>query len=546
MSAKAAAVAKPAAKLRAAPAAEPGRIEQTALPMLDGAQRSPLGCACGGGCPRCQAAALQRKAQVSTPGDRFEREADEVADQVMRMARPSAIGNASPALQRKCTACEDENKESIQREAASNDSASLDPTTATQVAARGGAALSAELRDYFEPRFNHDFGAVRVHAGNDADQGARAVQARAYTVGPDIVFGSGEFAPHTDSGKRLLAHELTHVIQQSGGSATISRAPSPTDSTRPDRPPIEAAPAPLHLQRACKPAAACTAPIPGDPGRFGEKTAKDEAALRAASGPAPASGAPAPCSAPRHKDRATELTALVTGAGVTLPAEVHGIFINACLPASVGSQVDLCSSFPDGAPAGAPAALNCVQVHTGDEDDAKAIRAKTTRSAADNEAVLNLVSTMVHEAQHAHFDAKVSTLVPPGTAADCNIDTVVFHGPTPAPTGTDFPVSHYLSEMSAEIAEFVPFFQNTKSAPGTASSTALFDEERSIALNQDESISGILQALQCKCNCATVDTFAIKVFNDATGGWPADQKAEFQKAMTRILPAAWPTPLKKT
>jgi len=520
--------------MTAAVATRPGRDRQApsprtrmpapapAAPPTTVALAGPTGCACGGGCPRCQAApvAVQRQPELSQPGDRFEREADEVADRVMRMAQPGAVGSAAPVLQRRCAQCEDDAEQPIRRAAAADGAADLDTATASQVAGQGGAPLPATVRDFFEPRFGQDLGSVRVHTGAEAEQGARAVQARAYTLGSDIVFGSGEYAPHTDSGKRLLAHELTHVLQQSGGETGT-------------------------VQRACRPAAACAAPIPGDPGRFGEKTTKEEDALRAASGPAPA-GTPAPCAAARHKAPASELTALVTSGGVTLPAEVHGIFINACLPATVGSQVNLCSSFPDGAPAGAPAAKSCVQVHTGDEDDAKAIRAKPKRSAADDATALNLVSTIVHEAQHPHFDAKAAALIPPATAADCNLDTVVFHGPSPAPGGTDYPVSHYLSEVSAEIAEFPPFFQTQKASPTAANITAMFDEERNIALSPDESLSGILQALQCKCSCATVETFAAKVFNDATTGWPPDQKAEFQKAMTRIIPGSWPASLKKT
>ena len=511
----------------------PSRTVQAAalqIPARQAGVVSPTigACACGGGCPRCGAATLQRKPQISMPGDRFEREADDVADRVMRMAHAGAIAAAPPALSRQCASCDEEDTPALQREAASSDEASLDASTAEHVAAQGGAPLPRELRDFFEPRFGADLGAVRVHTGGSAEEGARAVQARAYTIGRDIVFGAGEFAPHTEGGKRLLAHELTHVMQQTGGGAAISRAPSPRE-----------------LQRACRSAAACAAPIPGDPGRFGEKIAKEEEAKRRASSGA-AAGAPAPCAAPRHKDRATELTALVTGAGVTLPTEVHGIFINACLADSAASQVNLCSEFPDGAPAGAPAAKSCVQVHTQDEDDAKAIRAKPTPSAEDKAKILDLSTTIVHESQHAHFDATQSTIVPPGTASDCDLNTVVFHSAVPAPAGTDFPVSHYLSEFSAETAEFAPVFQNHKKSPSPTSAQTLFDAERKIALDPGESINGILQALQCKCNCATVETFAVKVFNDATAAWAADQKDEFQKAMTRMIPGVWPTPLKKT
>jgi hypothetical protein len=95
-------------------------------------------------------------------------------------------------------------------------SAGLDTGTAVAAAQRDGESLACEVRSYFEPRFGQDFSGVRVHSGQEASDGARAVQARAYTVGQDIVFGPGEYAPSSREGRRLLAHELVHTLQQSG------------------------------------------------------------------------------------------------------------------------------------------------------------------------------------------------------------------------------------------------------------------------------------------------------------------------------------------
>ena len=82
----------------------------------------------------------------------------------------------------------------------------------------GGAPLSPDLRGFFEPRFGRSLGDVRVHTGPGAAEAARAVHARAFTTGRDIVFGGGEFAPHREPGRRLLAHELAHVFQQDAGT----------------------------------------------------------------------------------------------------------------------------------------------------------------------------------------------------------------------------------------------------------------------------------------------------------------------------------------
>ena len=216
--------------------------------------RKSAHCACGGSCPRCEVNSsepdplranhlgdahcgeaytgvavatlgIQRKPTVSSPADRFEREADKIAETVMRMAVPAPVGWRPPAIQSTCTVCEDEEKKTFRAKQASSASgeAGLDTASAVRAAAQGGAPLPGALRFFFEPRFGHAFGHVRVHTDGAAADGARAVQARAYTIGSDIVFGSGEYAPATAQGMQLLAHELVHVVQQSGSAPTASR-----------------------------------------------------------------------------------------------------------------------------------------------------------------------------------------------------------------------------------------------------------------------------------------------------------------------------------
>jgi hypothetical protein len=166
--------------------------------------------------------------------DRYEQEADQVAERVLRMPDPAAgavaVTGAAPAvtMQRKCASCEQERR--LQREAkgapAASASGAVAPAVVHEVLASPGEALDASARGFFEPRFGRSFGEVRVHTGARAAESARAVGALAYTVGRDIVFDSGRYAPGTPAGDRLLAHELAHTVQQQGaaGGARVQRA----------------------------------------------------------------------------------------------------------------------------------------------------------------------------------------------------------------------------------------------------------------------------------------------------------------------------------
>ncbi|TMD48597.1 MAG: DUF4157 domain-containing protein [Chloroflexi bacterium] len=93
------------------------------------------------------------------------------------------------------------------------------------VGSGGGAPLDNDTRGFMESRLGADFSDVRVHTDATASESAQAVQAHAYTVGNDVVFQSGKYAPENDSGKRMLAHELTHVVQQRSGPVAGTPAP---------------------------------------------------------------------------------------------------------------------------------------------------------------------------------------------------------------------------------------------------------------------------------------------------------------------------------
>jgi hypothetical protein len=162
---------------------------------------------------------IQPKLTINQPGDRYEQEADRIADQVMRMPEPGvqracACGGAGG--DHPCAECAEEEEEADLHRSPSGPGPPVAPPVVHQVLASPGEALDGSARGYMERRFGEDFGHVRVHRDAAATASARSVSARAYTVGSDLVFGTGQYAPHTAAGRRLLAHELTHTLQQQG------------------------------------------------------------------------------------------------------------------------------------------------------------------------------------------------------------------------------------------------------------------------------------------------------------------------------------------
>ncbi len=235
---------------------------------------------------------FQPKLTIGQPNDKYEQEADRVADEVMRMPEPGLqrqvepeeeeeeetlqpkplasqitplvqvqrqeepeeeeeetlqakplTEQITPLVQRQVEPEEEEEEEAIQtkladgiqvqrQEEPEEEEELIQPKSNTGMAPQvapgvahdihsfkgTGQPLSASERAFFEPRFSADFGDVRVHSDARAAHIARSVNARAFTLGRDVVFGARQYSPGTSSGRKLLAHELTHVVQQNGGS----------------------------------------------------------------------------------------------------------------------------------------------------------------------------------------------------------------------------------------------------------------------------------------------------------------------------------------
>jgi len=162
----------------------------------------------------CEGCGAQRQAIVGPADDEHEREADRVADGIAAGRRVGVRGNGGDAIRTK------------------RPSGALNAKSPATEHLGSGAPLPASERHFFESHFADDFERVRIHSDNAAAGAAQALSARAFTLGQDIVFGAGEYRPGTQQGRSLLAHELTHVVQQRGGvSARVQRTPAAPTST---------------------------------------------------------------------------------------------------------------------------------------------------------------------------------------------------------------------------------------------------------------------------------------------------------------------------
>lgn len=165
-------------------------------------------------------APIQPNLTIGQPDNQYEREAERVADQVTRT--PDAVSEVGPISQMTTpdVAASDQPTRGSAADHTTGDSV---PEVVHGVLRSSGQSLDSETRAAMEPRFGHDFRNVRVHNDDRAATSASAIDARAYTVGRHIVFGANQYHPESAEGSRLLAHELTHVVQQSPEANRVDR-----------------------------------------------------------------------------------------------------------------------------------------------------------------------------------------------------------------------------------------------------------------------------------------------------------------------------------
>ena len=175
---------------------------------------------------------IQTKLKINKPGDLYEQEADRVAKQVMRMPAVQRQTEEelvqtkpviTPLVQRPSEGEEEE--EFFQTKELPGQSPEVNPALSSSIQSLkgGGQPLSENDRTFFEPRFGYDFSKVRVHTDTRAAETTRAVNAQAFTLGKDVMFGAGQYHPSTLEGMSLLAHELVHTIQQNGSKVPLQR-----------------------------------------------------------------------------------------------------------------------------------------------------------------------------------------------------------------------------------------------------------------------------------------------------------------------------------
>ncbi len=198
---------------------------------------------------------IQPKLTVGAPDNLYEKEADAIADKVMRMPEQNFVQrkctecekeeklqrqvekdelpvqakhiNGQSFVQKKCAACEKEEEEKLHRKPISEgitpfiqtksngeSTASDSLTSSIQNSRGGGVSLDSTTQSFMESRFGADFSSVKIHTGGEAIQLNKELNAQAFTVGSDVYFNEGKYQPASSEGKQLLAHELTHVIQQ--------------------------------------------------------------------------------------------------------------------------------------------------------------------------------------------------------------------------------------------------------------------------------------------------------------------------------------------
>jgi len=396
-------------------------------------------------------------------------------------------------------------------------SASEVPSIVHDVLRSPGQPLDAATRSFMEPRFGHDFSRVHVHTDVKADESARAINALAYTVGGELVFRAGLYQPATSEGRKLVAHELTHLVQQGNhnhrpqelslgnhddgyerqASAVANALNQPTVGMgRHVDQPVSIMPAttgiPAAVQRVCLLAADCAAPRSTLTEFVAETEKKPENVSKADKRKKACTKVPrdASCTSDGHGATATALTNILKAKYASRLGFITGIFVNKDIPANWGAVTDDCANFMPPLPGG-----KCTFVPDTLEAQGKQFQSgnKTVGAQPRQDWLTDTIGTLSHETEHARFDVAAPIAAP--SPAACKF--------------ADHESN--LSEMAAQLSEMHVEFRAALARPSDKNRYTHFHNKfNDWVKGGGEDISGIVKDLRCKCECADADYFITK------------------------------------
>jgi hypothetical protein len=475
--------------------------------------------------------ALQAKLRIGQPGDIYEQEADRVAEQVMRM--PGVSEAKDTRVQRKCPKClmglrrllgMDKKCEKLQAKETPGNATEATPKIETNISTLrgGGQPLPESVRAFFEPRFGHDFGRVRIHTDKKAAKSAQLVHASAYTVGQDIVFGSGRYAPETPAGRKLLAHELAHTTQQHPGLARqVCLDPSVCQTVLPpSQLLIQAETSALRAQKEQRKTDCGTVP------------------------PAPA------CQADGHGLRATEVETLLNRYDPRRMQNVKGIFVNMDIEPRFKALTVSCADFTPPLDTSG----ECITVPKKMEEDAKTFNTTTGPLIIDGkerglwrERTLEI---LVHEAQHVDFRATYGA----GFWAKISSKVTNIMGKA-RPTCKKDEASRKdifssANELTAMIQEFPMRFEYARTTVRLTTPEerdAELEEKRTHRIRGTrQSITNSMRIIRCMCGCSDANAIIKEAIEFGTKTWTQGEKDDLNREMNRpewnSLNLNWPFP----
>jgi hypothetical protein len=467
--------------------------------------------------------------RIGDPNDAYEREAESVANEVMvggvakRNWSLASVGSGA-ALGRKCSCGDDggsdgecekckQEKEGkmLQRKATGPGGSDIAPPIVHEVLNSPGRPLDRATRDFFEPRFGYDFSRVRVHADATAHKSAAAVHALAYTVGNDIVFDHGGYSPTEVEGRKLLAHELAHTIQQ---RPVLSRQRRPED--RPLRPHDPTAHSPAA--GACYGSAIChdlktpsklRAEAAADPSNKEKRDRRQRVCGSRPRDPA--------CTADGHGSPAIQAAKLLHDYDPNRPVAGVKMLVDKDLEHDFGALTIRCNTFVPPV----PGATDCITIPEKMEKDAAQFNDTADPTIGGMERGKwreRTLEILVHESEHTRV------------RADFRAGKVLAN----TPTCTTDDVLSAMNELAAMLTEFRLRMERIRTSVALSSADRaeeMNDWRRHRILGTKQSITVSLRTARCACNCDEANKMIREAIEFATASWTQQEKNELHREM---------------